>query len=164
MTPKLLVSVKSANEVYEAVAGGADIIDVKDPSTSSLGLPRIGVVKSVVRALNGSKEVSVAIGDIRFYRPEIGYVVETLDSYADYVKVGYALNSFEEAEKIASEVVENATRTKIVFVGYADYKKHGFLEPMQIIDLASKYNVYGVMIDTFEKNGLSTFDILTGST
>ena len=36
---KLLVSVVSAEEARLALAGGADIIDVKDPSEGALGAP-----------------------------------------------------------------------------------------------------------------------------
>ena len=36
--PSLLVSVRCADEVASAVSGGAEIIDVKDPSQGSLGM------------------------------------------------------------------------------------------------------------------------------
>ena len=46
---KLLVSVVSADEARRALAGGADIIDVKDPREGPLGAPspRIALVCSV---------------------------------------------------------------------------------------------------------------------
>jgi len=39
-TPGLLVSVRSADEVDDALAGGADLIDVKEPSRGALGMLR----------------------------------------------------------------------------------------------------------------------------
>ena len=39
---RLLVSVVSADEVEAALAGGADIVDVKNPAEGSLGAPVAG--------------------------------------------------------------------------------------------------------------------------
>jgi len=158
--PKLLISVRSSSEVLNALEGGADIIDVKDPAKGSLGLPRISVVREVVRIVNGLKEVSVAIGDVRSNAAELGYVVTALDSFVNYVKIGFALKSVEEAIAIGREVVENVRKSKIVFVSYADYHKHSFIDPITVIDVAIKAGAQGVMIDTFGKEGLSSFDIL----
>ena len=36
-SPQLLVSVRSAGEAVDALAGGCQILDVKDPSRGSLG-------------------------------------------------------------------------------------------------------------------------------
>uniref|UniRef100_A0A7C5Z0W2 (5-formylfuran-3-yl)methyl phosphate synthase n=1 Tax=Ignisphaera aggregans TaxID=334771 RepID=A0A7C5Z0W2_9CREN len=38
--PKLLVSIWTVDEILEALSSDADIIDVKDPSTGSLGLDK----------------------------------------------------------------------------------------------------------------------------
>ena len=45
---RLLVSVVSAREARRALAGGADIIDVKDPSQGPLGAPSPRVLSEVV--------------------------------------------------------------------------------------------------------------------
>jgi uncharacterized protein (UPF0264 family) len=163
MAPKLLVSVKALNEVFEALEGGADIIDVKDPSSGSLGLPRIAIVKEVVKAIGHARECSVAIGDLRKYVPEIGYVVSTLDTLVDYVKVGIATGKPRDIEDIVREAAENALRAKVVVVGYADYSIHGTIEPLRLVDYATRFNVYGVMIDTLSKGSYTTPDLLQKS-
>ena len=45
---RLLVSVVSAEEARRALAGGADIIDVKDPGEGALGAPAPRVLSEVV--------------------------------------------------------------------------------------------------------------------
>lgn len=164
---KLLVSVKSVDEVEAVVEGGADIVDVKDPETGSLGLPDLDVVKYVVSKVRSSwdKEVSIALGDINKYDRMLKYVVFVGCALgADYVKIGLATNSFDMATKIAKEakdVVSSFKKTSLVVVGYADYAYVNTLEPLKVIDIATKVEADGVMIDTLRKNGLSTFDLLS---
>src|SRR5690606_3774048 len=65
--PRLLVSVRSEAEAVAAVAGGADIIDVKDPDRGSLGCPDAGIVEAI-GATNGSSidfPLTVALGECR---------------------------------------------------------------------------------------------------
>jgi uncharacterized protein (UPF0264 family) len=61
---QLLVSVRSAIEATEAVAGGASIIDVKEPSRGPLGRAACSVWREVRRAVPGSIPVSVALGEL----------------------------------------------------------------------------------------------------
>jgi len=163
MAPKLLVSVKALNEVSEALEGGADIIDIKDPSSGSLGLPRIAIVKDIVKAVKEVRECSVAIGDLRKHTPEIGYVATALDAFVNYIKVGIAAGDPKDVESIVKEAIENTSRAKVVVVGYADYAIHGSIEPLQLIDYATKLGVHGVMIDTLSKGSYTTLDILQKS-
>lgn len=60
---RLLVSVVSAEEARAALAGGADIIDVKDPRAGALGAPSPRVLAEVVDAVGDAAPVSVALGD-----------------------------------------------------------------------------------------------------
>jgi (5-formylfuran-3-yl)methyl phosphate synthase len=61
---KLLVSVRSEAEAREALAGGAAIIDVKEPSRGSLGMASTSVWTAVRRAVPASVVVSVALGEL----------------------------------------------------------------------------------------------------
>ena len=60
----LLVSVRSAIEAAEAVAGGATIIDVKEPSRGPLGRADVEVWRSVRAAVPAHRPVSVALGEL----------------------------------------------------------------------------------------------------
>ena len=61
---RLLVSVVSADEARRAIAGGADIVDVKDPREGALGAPSPRVLSEVVRAVGPAAPVSAALGDL----------------------------------------------------------------------------------------------------
>ncbi|MEM4788332.1 MAG: (5-formylfuran-3-yl)methyl phosphate synthase [Ignisphaera sp.] len=163
---KLLVSVKNIDEVEDAVEGGADIIDVKDPSDGSLGLPDLSIVKGVVDVVKslGGKEVSIALGDIDRENKALKYIAFVGGVFGiDYVKVGMAVTDFGIAMRIAKEVVDIVRmfpKSKVVLVGYADYQYIKSIEPLKVVDIAVKTGAEGVMIDTLRKNGLSSFDIL----
>ncbi len=61
---KLLVSVIDAAEARLAVAGGVDIVDVKNPAEGSLGAPAPGVIAQVRDVLPAELPLSAAIGDL----------------------------------------------------------------------------------------------------
>src|SRR3954463_11962813 len=62
---KLLVSVRSAAEVAPALAGGADIIDAKEPGHGSLGPVSPGVWAEIAAKVPGQCWLSAALGDGR---------------------------------------------------------------------------------------------------
>ena len=49
--PRLLVSVRNAEEALMAVRGGADIIDVKEPSKGSLGRASVENLQAIADVL-----------------------------------------------------------------------------------------------------------------
>jgi uncharacterized protein (UPF0264 family) len=61
---KLLVSVQSAVEARAALAGGADVIDVKDPLRGSLGQAAYRAWRDVRGTVPASIPVSVALGEL----------------------------------------------------------------------------------------------------
>ncbi len=60
---RLLVSVRSVEEVSEALVGGAHIIDIKEPSRGALGAADPDVIRAVAAEVPPSIPVSVALGD-----------------------------------------------------------------------------------------------------
>jgi hypothetical protein len=166
---KLLVSIKSVSELSNAVYGGADIVDIKDPSRGSLGIPDFSVVKAVIEKLRGfgvrGVEVSSAGGDVKGFSPELGYVAYAMASLAvDYFKIGLAMNDLDMARRVAlqvSDALKSFSRTRLVLVGYADYIRAHSLEPLKVIEVARDANAHVVMIDTLIKDGKSTFDFLS---
>ena len=61
---RLLVSVVDAAEARLAVAGGVDVVDVKNPAEGSLGAPAPAVIAQVRAAVPAELPLSVAIGDL----------------------------------------------------------------------------------------------------
>lgn len=62
----LLATVLSAEETLVAVAGGAGVIDVKNPSEGALGAPAPSVISAVRGATPDHIHVSAALGDMPF--------------------------------------------------------------------------------------------------
>ncbi|MDP7303223.1 MAG: (5-formylfuran-3-yl)methyl phosphate synthase, partial [Pirellulaceae bacterium] len=61
---ELLVSVRDANEAQQALAGGADVIDVKEPARGALGAADPEVWHHVRRAIPLDVRLSVALGEL----------------------------------------------------------------------------------------------------
>ncbi|MCJ7559049.1 hypothetical protein MUO79_00325, partial [Candidatus Bathyarchaeota archaeon] len=61
---KLLISTVNEKETKEAVAGGADIIDVKNPVEGALGASFPWVIKRIRAITPKNIEVSCALGDV----------------------------------------------------------------------------------------------------
>src|SRR5204863_1296953 len=86
---KLLVSVTDAAEARLAVAGGVDIVDVKNPAEGSLGAPAPGVIEQVRREVPAELPVSVALGDLPALPGTAALAaVGAARAGAAYVKVG----------------------------------------------------------------------------
>ena len=56
----LLVSVSARRMRYAAAAGGADLIDIKEPTKGPLGMAEAEVVAGIVERVNGKVPVSAA--------------------------------------------------------------------------------------------------------
>src|SRR5947209_19533370 len=61
----LLVSVRDAVEAAAALAGGANLIDIKEPSRGPLGRADLAVTAAVLQAVGGRVPVSAALGELR---------------------------------------------------------------------------------------------------
>ena len=62
--PSLLVSVRNAAEIQDAIAGGADWIDFKEPSQGALGSVNIDQACRMVKSVGGRCPVSAALGEL----------------------------------------------------------------------------------------------------
>ncbi len=160
---KLLVSPVDADEAREAVKGGADIIDVKNPAEGSLGASFPWVIRRVLEALPSSVETSATLGDLDFKPGTASLAAYGLASLGvDYIKAGfYDIKTEEQALSIAEAIVGAARSfdAKVVLAGYADYSLIGAISPFSLIDVALRADADGVMIDTAVKGrgGLLTY-------
>ena len=60
---QLLISVRDAAEAQSALAGGADIIDAKDPARGALGAVTLTTLRAIRSAVGDKRPVSAALGD-----------------------------------------------------------------------------------------------------
>jgi uncharacterized protein (UPF0264 family) len=65
---QLLVSVRNAEEAREAILGGADWIDLKEPSAGPLGAVDVSVATAAVECVAGRAPVSAAGGELCDWR------------------------------------------------------------------------------------------------
>jgi len=164
---KLLISPINEAEAQEAVAGGADIIDVKNPKEGALGASYPWVIKQIRQNAPSGIEVSCTIGDIPNL-PGLASLAAlgaaTLD--VDYVKVGlYGLKSSEDATFLLQQVCRAVKgynpKTKIAAAGYADAPKIGTINPLLIPEVVHKAEADIAMIDTAIKDGTNLLNHLT---
>jgi hypothetical protein len=154
---KLLVSPVDAAEAQEAVRGGADIIDVKNPAEGSLGASFPWVIREVLEVVPSRIETSATLGDLSFKPGTASLAAYGLASLGvDYLKAGfYKIKSEEQALAMAESLVR-ATEdfdAKVILAGYADHSLIGAISPFSLIDVALRAGADGVMIDTAVKNG-----------
>lgn len=158
---RLLVSVRSVEEVAPALAGGAAIIDAKEPDRGSLGAVDRAVLLRILQQVPAELAVSVALGDVT--RPEeihtalSGLVIPERVSPV-YLKLGFAgVRSRKQIALLLETVVrcagEMAASPSIVAVAYADALRSDTIPPALIPSLAQEAGACGVLLDTHAKDG-----------
>jgi uncharacterized protein (UPF0264 family) len=166
---KLLVSPKNETEAAEAIAGGADIIDVKNPREGPLGANFPWVIKRVKQITPADIEVSCTIGEMPNLPGSMALAaLGAATTGVNYVKAGlYGLRTPKEAVNLMQNVVKAAkdfnSSVKVVVSGYADAERISTVDPLHVPKIA--YAVQGdiAMIDTAIKDGKNLFDFLTKS-
>lgn len=163
---KVLISVTSPSEAIEALIGGADIVDVKDPTKGSLGPPDTTIISSIIRSIRDVPHIniatSVALGDdpTKHQVKEMAFIAEELA--IDYAKTGsLGLRSISDAVKAYRDLEVSAENINLVAVAYADYRVVNCLSPIDVLRAAYLSDFEVFMIDTLIKNGMSTFDYLS---
>ena len=105
----LLISPINHEEAVEAVEGGADIVDVKNPKEGSLGANFPWVIRDIREITPEDKLVSATLGDVPYKPGTVSLAAMGAHvSGADYIKVGlYGTKDYDEAV----EVMENVAKT-----------------------------------------------------
>jgi uncharacterized protein (UPF0264 family) len=165
---RLLVSVVSAGEARLALAGGADIIDVKDPGEGALGAPAPDVLTEVVRVVGSAAPVSVALGDM----PDLPHTAALAArgaelSGADYVKVGLrGVSELDRAVALMSAVAGAVgPQTAVIAAAYADAAALDppALAPAWLPELVARTGIAGALVDTCVKDGRGLYGWLSES-
>jgi uncharacterized protein (UPF0264 family) len=163
---RLLVSVRAGNEVMAALAGGADIIDAKEPARGSLGPVSPEVLQAIAARVPDSVPLSVALGDLTapdaVRRAVAGAEVPGRRA-ATYVKLGFAGEPSEAAATalVAAAIVAAAAtpvRPIVVPVAYADHESAGSPAPEEVLRAAMAAGARAVLVDTCMKDGRGLLD------
>ena len=165
---RLLVSVVDADEARVATAAGAEIVDVKDPSTGSLGAPSPAVIGDVRAAVPAELPVSAAIGDMPNLPGTAALAaLGATRSGAAFVKVGlWGVSTEAEAVVLLRAVrdgVSSAPGAEVVAAAYADARRvaHAPLAPELLPRVADAAGAAVCLLDTAVKDGRGLLDWLS---
>lgn len=142
---QMLASVTHPEEALLALAGGADIIDCKDPGNGALGALPADMVEAIIDAVAGRRPVSATVGDLPG-RPELlGPAIRYMGATGvDLVKVG--LFKTRGIESLLVALAPLARRHALVAVLFADCRPQ-----LKVIPDLARAGFEGVMLDTADK-------------
>ena len=164
---KLLISPKNEAEAVEAAAGGADIIDVKNPDEGPLGASFPWIIRRIRQVTPANIEVSCTVGEAPNLPGSMALASLGAASIGvDYIKAGlFGLKTAEEAVFLMRNVTQAAKEynpaIKVVVSGYADAARVGAVDPLQVPKIANEAKADLAMLDTAIKDGKNLFTFLT---
>jgi (5-formylfuran-3-yl)methyl phosphate synthase len=156
---RLLVSVGNASETSAALAGGADLIDAKDPTAGTLAPVSAEVFAAIHAQVAGARPVTAALGDAAdenaIERAALAFGL----AGARYVKVGFAgITAADRVGALTKAAVRGARAAAsesgpcgVVAVAYAD--RGLSLAPFALVAGAAQAGAEGVLLDTADKSG-----------
>jgi hypothetical protein len=161
---RLMISVISAKEATDALSGGADILDVKNPSEGSLGAQSPSVIREIRQLASGKALVSAAIGDVPNLPGTAALAaVGAASCGVDFIKVGlHGPRSEADAVALMREVRQAVREfhTIVIAALYADHRRAGTLDPACLPEIAARAGLHGCLLDTAVKDGHTLFDFI----
>jgi uncharacterized protein (UPF0264 family) len=148
---KLLVSVRDGQEALAALAGGASVIDVKEPRRGALGAGSKEQLAEVASVVAGRAPLSAALGEL--LDGPSSDLVENLSSYS-FLKVGMAgCARVPSWPRLWSDFIATvSTDVAVVAVIYADHATAFAPTPVETLEVACELGVSYLLIDTFDKS------------
>lgn len=141
----LLASVTNIDEARIALAGGADIIDLKDPASGALGALPLPVIQHITEQLHEHCRLSATVGDLPPDPRTLAEAARTMaGSGVDFVKVG--LFGRANHRPCIRELGNQTADTRLVAVLFADQQPD-----FRLIETLSENGFAGVMLDTANK-------------
>jgi FolB domain-containing protein len=139
---RLLVSVGTLEEADIALAGGADILDLRPTAHDASGAPRLDMIRTAVAAFGHRRSVSAAAGTLSV-RPDVAAaaVLEIAASGVDYVIM--ALPPGREASACVATLAGQVPHAKIIAVFFADMSPD-----LSLLPQLARSGFVGAMIDT----------------
>jgi len=156
-----LISPISEQEALEAVAGGADIVDVKNPKEGALGASFPWVIKRIRAITPNPIEVSCTLGDLPNLPGSVALAAfGAASTGVDYIKCSlYGVRTREDAIYLLKNVVKAAKEVnssiKVAAAGFADAERVGSINPLYIPQITFEAGADVAMVDTAVKDGKS---------
>jgi uncharacterized protein (UPF0264 family) len=154
---RLLVSVSDGAEAREALEGGADVIDAKDPASGALGAVSLAAFAGIAQAVDRARPLTAALGEAidpvaieaaarAFTRAGASLVKVGLSGVADPVRQRALTAAAVRGARAAA-----MPSCGVVVVAYAD--THDGPSSAEVIALAREAGAAGVLLDTQYKAG-----------
>ena len=165
---KLLVSIRSIEEVKVVNGLNIDIIDLKEPKNGPIGMLDFIEIKKIVFALRdnnfcGKISTTFELNHGNLSRNDIAKIEDLGSVGLDYIKVGVSadgntwakLKEFTESlSRIKNRVLENKLILVLMITDKHSFKFVKNISPSMV----GKFS--GIMIDTLDKENGSVFDIV----
>jgi (5-formylfuran-3-yl)methyl phosphate synthase len=151
----LLVSVRSAEEAEAALAGGAAVIDIKEPDRGALGAADPQTWRAVLSAVGGRAPVSAALGEL--FRngcgtaPAAALAVETTGLAFAKIGLAGAANCRDWQQQWHAVLNRLPQSVAPVAVAYADWPAAETPRPEEVIDAGAELGCTLLLVDTFGK-------------
>lgn len=158
-SPKLLVSVRNLNEAIEAIAGGCDWVDLKEPNHGALGKPDEATLASVSQYFETEKltlPLSTALGEFAEF---IDQTDLHLPASIRFGKFGLSqLASNPNWKNQLCRFYEENPKIKPVAVYYADCERAASPTIDEVMEFAIRSDALYFLIDTFVKDETTLID------
>lgn len=163
--PALLVSVRSPAEAADALAGGADVIDIKEPAAGSLGPAAAATCCRIAEVVGDRAPWTMACGELADGRERISDLLSaTWEGLAAVcsanarlpraIKVGLAGSAGRpwqrELAHLAGGLPPGVGQVAVI---YADAERCGAPLPSEVLAVVSDLRPTAVLVDTFDKQG-----------
>jgi uncharacterized protein (UPF0264 family) len=163
---RLLVSVAHAADAAAALAGGADLIDAKDPTGGELAAVAPDTFGAIVAAVAGARPVTAALGNAADEDTVEHAARDFGQAGARFVKIGFAgIASGERVGVLAKAAVRGARagssgQCGVVAVAFADADRAVGLAPFALVAEAARAGAEGLLLDTADKSGPGLRDLM----
>lgn len=142
---KLLVSVRDAAEARAAIAGGADIIDIKEPAHGPLGRAATNTIYAIAQVVADRVPLSIALGELT--QLDIAQPLN-LPSTTAYVKAGLAGMVHHDWRRQLAALQQAVAPITLVPVAYWDWQAADAPSPAEVLAWAATRGLHHLLIDT----------------
>jgi uncharacterized protein (UPF0264 family) len=159
---QLLVSVRSVAEAEAALRGGADWIDLKEPSSGPLGAVDAGVARKIIERVAGRAKISAAAGELLDWPTSSARELLHVAGVSQ-LKLGLSVcrdRKWRDAWLAAQREIAAAGKD-LVAVIYADDVAAHSPAPADIAALAVDARCRWLLIDTFDKRSGTLLECLS---
>lgn len=162
--PRLLVSVRNAEEARAAIRGGADIIDVKEPAAGSLGMAPITAITEIIETVTAHAPqipCSVALGELL----ELPQSIPSIANTVRWLKMGLSgcRNQPDWLERWMDTRERIRPHGAWIAVAYVDAEAAAAPPIQDVLDAAIQTNCAGLLLDTFSKTSGTLLDAVTST-